>query len=104
MERKQRVVAEVAEMMKHRVEEFVGGKMVPVLEGGMVRILPFEEEDDSSAVHSQTHGWKHKGDDHDHHDDHGHEHSHGMHKFHHRPHSFSGRWVKPDAQTPLSRR
>jgi hypothetical protein len=27
-----------------------------------------------------------------------------MHKFHHRPHSFSGRWVKPDAQTPLSRR
>ncbi|RSH83977.1 hypothetical protein EHS25_005222 [Saitozyma podzolica] len=90
MERKQRVVADVAEMMKHRVEEFVGGgKMVPVLEGGMVRILPFEE-DDSAVVQSQTHGWKHKGDHHEQ-DHHSHDISHGMHRFHHRPHSFSGR-------------
>lgn len=86
----------VIKAWKHRVEE-VADQVVPIMEGGMVRILPFTEDDRVRMEQEQAHG-SHG----DKHHPHSHTHGHGGEGRHHlRPHgghhwhrsSFAGRYV-----------
>lgn len=100
----------VVKAWKHHVEEMMG-KVVPVLEGGDVRILPFTEDDrdkfEAEQVNGHGHGHGHGhgneymvGQKYEHGHGHGREHgqgrgghlrAHGGHHWRHQSSSFGGR-------------
>ena len=96
----------VVKAWKHHVEEMMG-KVVPVLEGGNVRILPFTEDDrvkfEAEQVNGYRHGQGHGNEhmvgqkfEHGHGREHGqgrggHLRAHGGHRWRHHSSSFGGR-------------
>jgi hypothetical protein len=83
----------VVKAWKHHVEEMMG-KVVPVLEGGEIRILPFTEDDrvKFEAEQINGHGGHMAGQKYEHRHGHGgYLRAHGGHHWRHQSSSFGGR-------------
>jgi len=70
--------------LKEHLEE-IEGKVVPIMEGGMVSILPIMDENGLAAPH-EVEGKQREHQAHPHH-------GHGHHHRHRKAHSFGGRYV-----------